>query len=64
MGAAEPETEKEQAPPPQDDFPEGGIRAWGVVAGAFCVLFCTFGYLNAYGYVCSLKVGIWWMYAH
>jgi hypothetical protein len=36
-----------QAPPP---FPEGGLRAWTVVAGSFCVLFCTFGYLNAYGW--------------
>lgn len=50
MGA-EPEIEKEQVPQPQDDFPDGGIKAWGVVAGAFSVLFCTFGYLNAYGCV-------------
>ncbi|ODM16226.1 hypothetical protein SI65_08225 [Aspergillus cristatus] len=48
MGAAENEIEKERTPPQQDDFPEGGVKAWGVVAGAFCVLFCTFGYLNAY----------------
>ncbi|KAJ5929482.1 hypothetical protein N7454_006432 [Penicillium verhagenii] len=34
---------------PQVTFPEGGLRAWSVVAGAFCISFCTFGYLNAYG---------------
>ncbi|KAJ5641972.1 hypothetical protein N7490_005972 [Penicillium lividum] len=41
----------EEAKPsqPQFTFPEGGTRAWGVVAGAFCISFCTFGYLNAYG---------------
>ena len=43
--------ENENEERPQDDaFPDGGLQAWGVVAGAFCVLFCTFGYLNAYGY--------------
>ena len=36
-----------------DAFPDGGLQAWAVVAGAFCVLFCTFGYLNAYGCVYS-----------
>ena len=35
-------------------FPDGGLQAWAVVAGAFCVLFCTFGYLNAYGCVSSV----------
>lgn len=49
MGTAE--TNKEN-PPADDVFPEGGLKAWGVVAGAFCVLFCTFGYLNTFGYVC------------
>ncbi|KAL2827332.1 putative monocarboxylate transporter [Aspergillus cavernicola] len=40
------EAKKDQ---PQVAFPEGGISAWSVVAGAFCISFCTFGYLNAYG---------------
>ncbi|KAL5361114.1 major facilitator superfamily domain-containing protein [Aspergillus floccosus] len=31
------------------DFPEGGLRAWTVVAGSFCIMFCTFGYLNTWG---------------
>ncbi|KAF5869999.1 putative monocarboxylate permease-like protein [Botrytis fragariae] len=31
------------------DFPDGGARAWSVAAGAAGVLFCTFGYINAFG---------------
>jgi hypothetical protein len=42
-------TEEAKAEQPQVTFPEGGLRAWSVVAGAFCISFCTFGYLNAYG---------------
>ena len=34
---------------PTTKFPEGGIRAWLVVLGAFCVSFSTFGYMNAFG---------------
>lgn len=34
---------------PHMDFPEGGFRAWSVVFGTSCVLFCTFGYANAFG---------------
>ncbi|KIY03027.1 uncharacterized protein Z520_01493 [Fonsecaea multimorphosa CBS 102226] len=30
-------------------YPEGGARAWLVVMGCFCVMFYTFGYLNAFG---------------
>lgn len=30
-------------------FPEGGFRAWSVVFGTSCILFCTFGYANAFG---------------
>lgn len=30
-------------------FPEGGARAWSVAIGAAGVLFCTFGYVNAFG---------------
>jgi hypothetical protein len=32
-------------------FPEGGRRAWFVASGAAGVLFCTFGYANAFGSV-------------
>lgn len=35
--------------PSQMTFPEGGFRAWSVVFGTACVLFCTFGYANAFG---------------
>ncbi|QSZ33609.1 hypothetical protein DSL72_005177 [Monilinia vaccinii-corymbosi] len=31
------------------DFPDGGARAWSVAAGAAGLLFCTFGYTNAFG---------------
>lgn len=31
------------------DYPDGGARAWSVAIGAAGVLFCTFGYCNAYG---------------
>lgn len=36
-------------PASYSDFPEGGFRAWSVAAGAAGVLFCTFGYANAFG---------------
>lgn len=36
--------------PPHMVFPEGGARAWGVALGTAGVLFCTFGYANAFGY--------------
>ncbi|KAJ5470245.1 hypothetical protein N7530_007602 [Penicillium desertorum] len=47
--------EEAKADQPQVAFPEGGLRAWSVVAGAFCISFCTFGYLNAYGQVSSVE---------
>ncbi|KAL5336008.1 putative monocarboxylate transporter [Aspergillus crustosus] len=42
---------KEEVPAAQTQaaFPEGGIQAWSIVAGSFCISFYTFGYLNAYG---------------
>ena len=27
-------------------FPDGGLAAWSVVAGAFCCVFCSFGWIN------------------
>jgi len=36
-------------PPQQPTFPEGGIKAWLTVAGSWLVLFCGFGYSNAFG---------------
>ncbi|KAG9103680.1 hypothetical protein FRC06_008931 [Ceratobasidium sp. 370] len=35
-----------EAPPA---IPDGGVVAWTTVAGAWLVLFCTFGYVNAFG---------------
>ncbi|KAG6872566.1 hypothetical protein C0995_008839 [Termitomyces sp. Mi166 len=31
------------------EYPEGGLRAWVVLLGAWIAQFCTFGYTNAYG---------------
>lgn len=33
----------------EEDFPEGGLRAWSVVFGAFCGLVACFGLLNTTG---------------
>ncbi|KAI4111342.1 MAG: hypothetical protein LQ339_000541 [Xanthoria mediterranea] len=30
-------------------FPDGGLQAWLVVSGAFCCLFCSFGWVNCIG---------------
>ncbi|KAF5017887.1 hypothetical protein F66182_10155 [Fusarium sp. NRRL 66182] len=44
-----------QAATPKDDesrennFPDGGLQAWLVAAGAAAVFFCTLGYTNAFG---------------
>lgn len=27
-------------------FPDGGLEAWSVILGAFCCLFCSFGWIN------------------
>lgn len=29
-----------------DDFPDGGLRAWSVVAGAWAANMCSFGWIN------------------
>ncbi|GAA5856087.1 hypothetical protein JCM8547_002973 [Rhodosporidiobolus lusitaniae] len=34
---------------PVDDYPDGGFRAWSVVAGAWCISFTSWGFTNAYG---------------
>ncbi|KAH7163549.1 major facilitator superfamily domain-containing protein [Dactylonectria estremocensis] len=33
----------------QDEFPDGGLRAWLVAVGAACAFFCTLGYTNVFG---------------
>lgn len=44
-----PDKEKEtvEYTPPQ--IPDGGATAWLTVAGAWLILFCSFGYVNAFG---------------
>ncbi|GAA5981891.1 hypothetical protein JCM11641_001933 [Rhodosporidiobolus odoratus] len=31
------------------EYPDGGLRAWSVVAGAWCISFTSWGFTNAYG---------------
>lgn len=47
--------EKAPQPGPMDpaSFPDGGLKAWLVVSGAFCCLFCSFGWIN--GNDCALS---------
>jgi len=33
----------------QDDFPDGGLRAWLVLLGVSCAAFATVGYVNSFG---------------
>lgn len=47
-GSADPGVEMSEKDE-SDSFPEGGLRAWLVAAGAGCVLFSTLGYSNSYG---------------
>ncbi|KAG9245451.1 major facilitator superfamily domain-containing protein [Calycina marina] len=56
-GLAEADLEKEGGIPSEPvaggtnpaDFPDGGLEAWLVVFGAWCTLFCSFGWINAIG---------------
>ncbi|RDW85368.1 hypothetical protein BP5796_03693 [Coleophoma crateriformis] len=47
----EPETrlEKGLKGPNPNDYPDGGFEAWLVVAGGFCAVFCSFGWINCIG---------------
>lgn len=38
-------------PPPKPVLPEGGLQGWLAVLGCWCIMFNTFGYINAFGYV-------------
>lgn len=40
-------------PGPSADFPDGGLQAWTVAISASCVLLCTLGYVNSFGFVIS-----------
>lgn len=47
------ETEQEQNTPQKKPVwipspaPDGGLTAWSVLAGSWCVLFCSFGWINS-----------------
>lgn len=32
-----------------DEYPEGGAKAWGVAIGTSLALFCSLGYVNSFG---------------
>ncbi|KAG7441150.1 MFS general substrate transporter [Guyanagaster necrorhizus] len=42
-------SEESQLGYPLDDYPDGGLRAWLIVAGSMCNNFTTFGYVNSWG---------------
>ncbi len=37
------------APPAEEDYPEGGLRGWLAVFGSAATMFATFGYLTGFG---------------
>lgn len=41
--------EELQASPDNDDYPEGGWKAWSVVLGAWCAMIPSMGLLNSLG---------------
>ncbi|KAE8153451.1 major facilitator superfamily domain-containing protein [Aspergillus avenaceus] len=49
VDASDAEMALNQKAPPPMTFPDGGAQAWMVALGAGGVLFCTFGYVNAFG---------------
>ncbi|KAH7020744.1 putative MFS transporter [Microdochium trichocladiopsis] len=48
MPSAQAANEK-QVPMEDSPAPDGGLEAWLVVMGGFCVSFCSFGWLNSIG---------------
>lgn len=42
-------SQAEKNEPPKPTFPEGGLKAWMTVLSCWCVMFNTFGYMNAFG---------------
>ncbi|KAK4955109.1 hypothetical protein LTR10_007303 [Elasticomyces elasticus] len=55
--AREPQADVEKGSPPKPSTPgfdprqnpDGGLQAWLCVLGGFCVLFCSFGWINCIG---------------
>jgi hypothetical protein len=33
----------------EEEYPDGGLKAWSVAIGSAGVLFCTMGYANSWG---------------
>ncbi|KAF2464801.1 putative MFS transporter [Lindgomyces ingoldianus] len=48
MTASEKEASTSTGPDPKS-FPDGGVEAWLVVAGGFCTVFASFGWINCVG---------------
>lgn len=51
-GAIPTDSEKAEARPPptaftSDGIPDGGLQAWLTVFGAWCISFCSFGWINS-----------------
>ncbi|KAF7586459.1 hypothetical protein BBP40_008819 [Aspergillus hancockii] len=40
---------EEENAPPKPTYPEGGLRGWMAVVGGWCLMFKTFGCINAFG---------------
>ncbi|RMZ76239.1 hypothetical protein DV738_g5040, partial [Chaetothyriales sp. CBS 135597] len=47
--AADSDSDSNDQAKPANDFPDGGARAWLVVAGGWCCLFCSFGWIMCMG---------------
>ncbi|KAG8745514.1 hypothetical protein FRC10_007861 [Ceratobasidium sp. 414] len=47
--SVDPSIAEKQVPYTPPHIPDGGVTAWATVVGAWLVLFCTFGYANAFG---------------
>ncbi|KAK6069026.1 monocarboxylate permease-like protein [Seiridium cupressi] len=45
----DPILRRDEEKPFDEDFPDGGRKAWLSVAGASCCLFCSFGWINCVG---------------
>lgn len=39
----------ENIQPTKPNFPEGGTKGWLAVLACWCIMFNTFGYINAFG---------------